>query len=70
MLHFSVPRMSCGGCAKAVTRAIQSLDPHATVRANLARREIRVTASATEPALLAALQQAGYAAEPRIGHVG
>ncbi len=70
MLHFSIPKMACGGCAKAVTRAIQSLDPHATVQADLARREIAVTSSASEKALLTALQQAGYPAQPVVVHLG
>ena len=70
MLTFHIPGMTCGGCAGAVTRAIQRTDPHASVRIDVAQREITITSSATEKALLAALQQAGYPAEPRVVHMG
>ena len=67
MLRFTVPNMACGGCAKRVIRAIQSVDADARVETDTAEREVRVeSAKASEAALLAALQSAGYPAERRL----
>ncbi len=70
MHQFTVPEMTCGGCAKAVTRALQSVDPQATVQADLHRREVTISSSASKQVLLAPLHEAGYPAEPRPVHMG
>lgn len=63
MLRFRVPNMTCGGCAKSVTKAVQSVDPRARVETDPAAREVRVETAADERALLAVLEEAGYPAE-------
>lgn len=63
MLRFRVPNMTCGGCAKSVTKAVQSVDPGARVQTDPAAREMRVETTADERALLAVLEEAGYPAE-------
>lgn len=63
MLRFRIPNMTCGGCAKSVTKAVQSVDPKARVQTDPAAREMRVETAADERALLAVLEQAGYPAE-------
>lgn len=70
MLRLSIPKMACGGCAKEITRAVQSVDALATVEADLKRREVAVTTSTSKDQLLTALHQAGYPAEPVLDHVG
>ena len=70
MYLFHVPGMRCGGCLGSVTRALRAIDADASIEANLDRHEIRVTSSRFESALLAALRDAGYPAEPVVQHIG
>ncbi len=67
MLRVSVPTMTCGGCAKAVTRIVQAAaGSDAPVEINLAAREIRIgAAAAAESTIREALAKGGYLAEPR-----
>jgi len=66
MLRFHVPNMTWGGCAKSVTKALQSVDPKARIETNPASREVRIeSAAADERALLVVLEEAGYPAERR-----
>lgn len=66
MFRFHVPQMSCGGCLKGVTAALQTVDRQALVEPDLRAREVTVTTKSHEPAaLLEALKKAGYAAELR-----
>ncbi|HEY2257606.1 MAG TPA: heavy-metal-associated domain-containing protein [Variovorax sp.] len=67
MLHFHVPNMTCGGCAKSVTKALQSIDPQARIETDPPAREVRVDSAADERAFLAVLREAGYPVEPRPG---
>jgi len=65
MLRFRVPNMTCGGCAKSVTKALQSVDPTARIETDPAAREVRIDTSADEQALLCVLEEAGYPAARR-----
>ena len=64
MLRFTVPNMTCGGCAKSVTRALQSVDAGARIETDPAKREVLVETRIAESALRAALEEAGYPANP------
>lgn len=64
MHHLHVPDMHCGACLKAVTRAIQGLDPQARGEADLERRVITVTSSKENALLEGALDEAGCRARP------
>lgn len=64
MFQFIIPGMTCGGCAHRVTNAILSVDPTAYVATDPPSRAVRVTTSADEAALIAALAEAGYPAQP------
>ena len=59
-MQFHIDNMTCGGCAKSVTKAIQSVDPEAKVDIDLGRQVVRVTSSADEAAIVARLNDAGY----------
>jgi copper chaperone len=61
MLEFKIPAMSCGHCVKAVTEAVQAIDPKALVQADLASKQVRVQTQAERSAVSAALSGAGYA---------
>ena len=63
MFQFTVPGMTCGGCARRVTNAILSVDPEAQVITDPPARDVTVTTRADVQALVAALVEAGYPAE-------
>jgi copper chaperone len=59
-MRFTVSGMTCGGCIKAVTRAIQSADPSALVKVDLPTQsiELQTTLSASEAQNL--IEDAGF----------
>jgi copper chaperone len=61
---FHIPGMKCGGCLRSVTRAVQALDSQARVEADLEARTVKVASRQGEAALLNALSNGGYPAEP------
>ncbi len=63
MFQFTIPGMTCGGCARRVTNAILSVDPAAQIITDPPSRDVKVTTKANEQALLAVLSEAGYPAE-------
>lgn len=60
MFQFNVPAMTCGGCARAITRAVQSVDAAAIVDAHLPSKRVSVRTSADEASIIAAMAEAGY----------
>jgi copper chaperone len=61
-MQFHIENMTCGGCVKGVTRAIQSQDPAAEVSADLESHRVEVTSSAPRERLVSALAEAGFTA--------
>lgn len=61
-MELKIESMVCGGCARSVTKAIQLLDPAAKVEADPAARALKVETTASEAALLHALEEAGFPA--------
>jgi len=64
-MQFHVEAMHCGGCARGVTKAIQSVDPAAIVEANPAARSVVVTTTSPRAAIEAALAHAGFSTVTR-----
>ncbi|HWK32540.1 MAG TPA: heavy-metal-associated domain-containing protein [Hyphomicrobium sp.] len=62
LMQFDIQNMSCGGCVRSVTKAIQSVDPLATVTPDLLNRNIKVLSQQSREAFEAALAKAGYPA--------
>lgn len=60
MLVLKVNGMTCGGCVKSVTRAVQSVPKVEQVAVDLAGREVRVSGDADPAAVRAAIEAAGY----------
>ena len=60
MLELDLPGMTCGGCVRGVTAAVQELDPGALVEADLEQRRARITTTAPEAQVRAVLTEAGY----------
>ncbi|MCP8896474.1 heavy-metal-associated domain-containing protein [Shinella daejeonensis] len=61
-MELRIENMTCGGCAKSVTKAIQSVDPTARVEANPEARAVKVETTATAGAIQQVLEEAGYPA--------
>lgn len=64
MVQLSVPRMTCGGCARSIVKAIQSVDPTAEVKTDVPNRRVVVQTSADAQALARVIGEAGYEAQP------
>lgn len=60
MYELQVENMSCGHCVNAVTKAVQALDPQATVNVDLAQRKVRVQSGAALEKISGAIVDAGY----------
>ncbi|MFD0858272.1 heavy metal translocating P-type ATPase [Roseovarius aquimarinus] len=66
ILRLAVSRMTCGGCAARVERALQGVQGVTDVSVNLAAEtaQIRIDAPARAADVMAALEAAGYPAAP------
>ena len=62
--QFEVQGMTCGHCERAVTSAIQQLDPQAQVRIDRAHNRVDVDSSQPREALAAAIAEEGYQVAP------
>jgi len=62
MLSFLVPDMSCGGCASAITRAVQKIDPNAVVTADLGTKRVAIETSISAEQAQEVLLKAGFPA--------
>ena len=60
-MQFHIENMTCGGCVRSVTKAIQSVDPAAEVSADPGTRKVEVTSAASRDRLVAVLTEVGYA---------
>ncbi|MGE8189259.1 heavy-metal-associated domain-containing protein [Pseudomonas sp. NPDC086278] len=60
---FNVEGMSCGHCVKAITQAVQAKDPAASVRIDLAAKEVGVESALSAEQVIAAITEEGYAAK-------
>lgn len=57
---FDVEGMSCNHCAKAVTQAIQRLDPQARVQVDLTGKKVEIESSQSRQALAQTIADEGY----------
>lgn len=62
MTHtFTVTGMTCGHCEKAVTRALQQVDPQAKVIIDRSANRVDVQSDHAQALLSHAMSEAGYA---------
>lgn len=66
-MTFSVTNMTCDGCVRSITKAIQAADPKASVSADLEARRVVVETSLGAGEVQAVLSRAGYEAHPLAG---
>jgi copper chaperone len=55
-----VTGMTCGGCTKAVTRAIQLQDARATVQVDLDTQKVEIDSKLSREALITIVADAGF----------
>jgi copper chaperone len=60
MQVFNVEGMSCGHCVKAITQAVQARDPAASVRVDLAAREVGVESALSTEQVIELISEEGY----------
>jgi copper chaperone len=60
MVELKVEGMSCQHCVKAVTQAVQEVDPNASVKVELADGRVSAESASPRDALAAAIEDAGY----------
>ena len=58
--QFEVQGMTCGHCERAVTQAVQQLDPQAQVRIDRTQNRVDVDSTQPREALAAAIAEEGY----------
>lgn len=59
-MEFFIDNMTCGGCAKSVTKAIQSVDPVAKVEIDLETVLVKVESERPASDFIAVLDNVGY----------
>lgn len=62
-MEITVKGMTCGGCAVAVKRAVQTSAPDAEVQVDLRTGRVSVLGKAEKAKVAAAIERAGYAVE-------
>lgn len=62
--QFNVQGMTCGHCERAVTSAIQELDPQAQVRIDRAQNRVDVDSTQPREVLVSAIAEEGYQVAP------
>ena len=60
LMQFHIENMTCGGCVRSVTKAIQSVDPTADVRADTATYKVDVVTTAPRAKLRSVLADVGF----------
>ena len=60
MQVFNVQGMSCGHCVKAITNAVQAKDPAASVRVDLAAKEVGVESALSAEQVIEVISEEGY----------
>lgn len=63
MQVFNVQGMSCGHCVRAITQALQAKDPAASVRVDLAAKEVGVESALSAEQVISLISEEGYAVE-------
>jgi len=52
--------MACSACVETITKAVQEIDPSATLDANLKTKQVQITTYQSDAAIKSAISNAGY----------
>jgi copper chaperone len=64
MITFIVTGMSCGHCAQAITKAVKTLDPEATITIELDKGRVQIDSDLPADEFQAAINALDYSAVP------
>lgn len=64
-MQFDVQNMTCSHCARAITAALQRLDPQAQVEVDLALAQVRTQGRFSAEQAIAAMTGEGYPAKQK-----
>ncbi len=64
-MQFQLNDMVCGGCARSVTKAIQTVDPAATIQIRVEEHLVEVDSQLPASRIAEALTQAGFPPSPQ-----
>jgi copper chaperone len=59
-MQFKITKMACSACGETITKAVKSVDPSATVRAEPKTKLVEVETQASETTIAQAIAAAGY----------
>ena len=59
-MKYQIENMTCGGCARRVTKAIQSVDASAKICTDPAQRSVEISSSQPAELITKALAEAGF----------
>ena len=59
-LQLKVPNMACSACGETITKAIQAIDPAATVQTDPKTKLVEIETQASSEAIAEAIAAAGY----------
>jgi copper chaperone len=59
-MEFAIPDMACRGCANAITRAVNVLDPAAKIAVDISGRTVDVMSVLTGQRLIEVIEAAGF----------
>jgi copper chaperone len=61
-MRFHIENMTCGGCARSVTKAVETVDPKAKINADPVTKTVTIDSALPFGAFSRALEDAGYPA--------
>ena len=64
MLRLNVEGMRCGHCVQSVTKAVNSIDPGAEVRIDLASKTVETVGRLDRASVVGAIEAAGFRVTP------
>jgi len=68
MTTFLVPDMTCGHCTSTITKAVNAVDPAASIQFDLPAHRVDIQSSRADATVLQrTIAQAGYTPQPFIG---
>ena len=59
-IEFNVPDMSCQGCVKSITAAVQRVQAQAQVSADLVSKRVQIIGATNAASMKAAIEDAGF----------
>lgn len=59
-LQLKVPNMACSACAETITKAVQSIDPSAIVKADPKTKLVEIETQAAKSTIEQVITEAGY----------